>query len=92
MLFWQEKDINLIYLLPMSSAVLGTETAFKSTSEKTKYKYAKFTKGVFNWANPFQPSVRFHIETGPFSYRNQSIDLFCKSMDWLLYDNGPVSK
>lgn len=48
MLFWQEKDINLIYLLPMSSAVLGTETAFKSTSEKTKYKYAKFTKGVFN--------------------------------------------
>ena len=48
MLLWQEKDINLIYLLPMSATVLGTETAFKSTSKKTKYKYAKFTKGVFN--------------------------------------------
>ena len=23
-----------------------------------------------------------------FSYRNQSIDLLCKSMDWFLYDNG----
>ena len=24
----------------------------------------------------------------PLSYRNQSIDLGSKSMDWLLYDNG----
>ena len=24
----------------------------------------------------------------PFSYRNQSIDLQSKSMDWFLYDNG----
>ena len=24
----------------------------------------------------------------PLSYRNQSIDLLCKSMDWFLYDNG----
>ena len=24
----------------------------------------------------------------PFSYRNRSIDLLCKSMDWFLYDNG----
>ena len=24
----------------------------------------------------------------PLSYRNQSIDLLCKSMDWSLYDNG----
>ena len=24
----------------------------------------------------------------PLSYRNQSIDLLCKSMDWLRYDNG----
>ena len=23
----------------------------------------------------------------PFSYRNQSIDSLCKSMDWFLYDN-----
>ena len=23
----------------------------------------------------------------PLSYRNQSIDLLCKSMDWFLYDN-----
>ena len=25
----------------------------------------------------------------PLSYRNQSIDLQSKSMDWFLYDNGP---
>ena len=24
----------------------------------------------------------------PLSYRNQPIDLFCKSMDWFLYDNS----
>ena len=24
----------------------------------------------------------------PLSYRNQSIDLLCKLMDWFLYDNG----
>ena len=24
--------------------------------------------------------------TGSLSYRNQSIDLFCKSMDWFIYD------
>ena len=24
----------------------------------------------------------------PISYRNQSIDLLCKSMDWFLYDIG----
>ena len=28
----------------------------------------------------------------PLSYRNQSIDLLCKSMDWFLYDNGCVLK
>ena len=26
---------------------------------------------------------------GPLSYRNQSIELLCKSMDWFLYDNDP---
>ena len=25
---------------------------------------------------------------GPLSYRNQSIDFLCKSMDWFLYDNS----
>ena len=25
----------------------------------------------------------------PLSYRNQPIDLLCKSMDWFLYDNDP---
>ena len=24
----------------------------------------------------------------PLSYRNQTVDLLCKSMDWFLYDNG----
>ena len=25
----------------------------------------------------------------PLSYRNQSMDLLCKSVDWFLYDHGP---
>ena len=25
----------------------------------------------------------------PLSYRNQSIDLLCKLMDWYLFENGP---
>ena len=25
----------------------------------------------------------------PLSYRNQSIDLLCKWMDWFIYDNDP---
>ena len=28
----------------------------------------------------------------PLSYRNKSIDLLCKSMDWFRYDNGPFMK
>ena len=28
----------------------------------------------------------------PLSYRNQSIDLQRKSMNWFLYDNGPLMK
>ena len=39
--------------------------------------------------------LHFMFKTGltlswrrPLSYRNQSIDLLCKLMDWFLYDNG----
>ena len=44
--------------------------------------------------NPLICGGRYHIETSPFtlrrplSYRNQSIRLRSKSMDWFLYDNG----
>ena len=34
-----------------------------------------------NLLNPF-------MTRRPLSYRNQSIDFLCKSMDWFLYDNG----
>ena len=30
--------------------------------------------------------VRNFSMTGSISYRNQSIDLLCKSMDWFIYD------
>ena len=29
-----------------------------------------------------------HASQGPVSYRNQHIDLLCKSMDWFLYDRN----
>ena len=47
----------------MYATVLETETAFKSTSKKKKYKYAKFPERVSNNVNSFQPSVGFHIKT-----------------------------
>ena len=43
------------------------------------------------YLNPFLPNVPFlyPLKTEkPLSYRNQSIDLQSKSMDWFLYDNG----
>ena len=36
-------------------------------------------------------SIYFYLTLSwlrPLSYRNQSIDLLRKSMDWFLYDNG----
>ena len=42
-------------------------------------------------SDPFKLPCVFPINsfmTGPLSYRNQSIDLLCKSVDWFLYDNG----
>ena len=35
-----------------------------------------------------RPRVLALSRRGPTSYRNQSIDLLCKSMDWFLYDIG----
>ena len=50
-------------------------------------------------AGPWENSVFWHFHSvcinpvtlswrGPLSFRNQSIDLQSKSMDWFLYDNG----
>ena len=35
--------------------------------------------------NPFHLTLSWRR---PLSYRNQAIDLLCKSIDWFLYDNG----
>ena len=45
-----------------------------------------FTEGQIPpslWTHPLTLSWR-----RPLSYRIQSIDLLCKSMDWFLYDSG----
>ena len=47
-----------------------------------------------NWESlVFITDKKFHVQLTllwrrPLSYRNQSIDLQSKSMDWFLYDNG----
>ena len=46
--------------------------------------YLRWILLITNWRLSLTLSWR-----RPLSYRNQSIDLLCKSMDWFLYDNGP---
>ena len=43
----------------------------------------------FEITRQFDNSVLTLSWRRPLSYRNQSIDLLCRSMDWFLYDNGP---
>ena len=50
--------------------------------------------GVNIWGKIHEIKSWYSLESShtskvrPLSYRNQSIDLRCKSMDWFLYDNG----
>ena len=43
---------------------------------------------IINNANYQQNHCLTLSRRRPLSYRNQSSDLLCKSMDWFLYDNG----
>ena len=52
--------------------VIGMFTAARA---KTIHSLRKLLVLTFSWQRPV-------------SYRNQSIDLLCKSTDWFLYDNG----
>ena len=48
-------------------------------------------KIAFSWQNLTGSSIWKCLTLSwrrPLSYRNQSIDLLCKSVDWFLYDNG----
>ena len=48
--------------------------------------FVEYSKG-----GKFADIAKFYLTLSwrrPLSYRNQSIDLLCKSMDWFLYDNG----
>ena len=40
-----------------------------------------------NWEHIWYPPLTLSWRR-PLSYRNQPIDLLCKSMNWFLYDNG----
>ena len=47
--------------------------------------------GLFSRKGIFKNFAKFtgkHQFQRPLSYRNQSTDLLCKSMDWFLYDRG----
>ena len=58
------------------------------------YKVAKFSEPSLTWIEMVLACewyVKFILTLSwrrPLSYRNQSIDLVCKSMGWFLYDNG----
>ena len=50
-----------------------------------------FSNKIISSTSPILMSFWTLSRRRPLSYRNQSIDLLCKSMDWLdwfLYDNG----
>ena len=65
---------------------LGNSWGKKRIFEKVMF---CFEKGVcfkyFSWRKGIVLTLSWRR---PLSYRNQSIDLLCKSMDWFLYDNG----
>ena len=52
--------------------------------------FAKFSRTTFLSLSIFsQPWFFLTLSwRKPLSYRNQAIELLCKSMDWFLYDNG----
>ena len=58
----------------------------------TTQRYIHITRVTFIYSNSFNVTISCHALTlswrRPLSYRNQSIDLLCKSMDWFLYHNG----
>ena len=57
----------------------------KWNSHRQISKNCSFPKGVVNRLPPFKNLSGW---PRPLSYRNQSINLLCKLMDWFLYDNG----
>ena len=70
----------------------STREYFVPNIHHSKYfcKYSENgTKTLIIWNNNFFSSVVLTLSwRKPLSYRNQSIDLLCKSMEWFLYDNG----
>ena len=52
-------------------------------TENSKMTLSSYSVEFTTWKIPLTLSWR-----GPLLYRNQSIDLQSKSMDWFLYDNG----
>ena len=55
--------------------------------------YLTNAKSQFNWIQLSFPTQNLWFILSlswrwPLSYKSQSIDLLCKSMDWFLYDNG----
>ena len=85
------KTIVFIYsfecnILFYSSSAFFTEIVDRKYSQKTigNYKTLEFT--LSKESESSKPLTL--LRQRPLSYRNQSIDLRSKSMDWFLYDNG----
>ena len=71
----------VIFLAGTSQLVLACYRTNSSKYRDGSKNPATLKKDVF--LTVFNP-----LKTEAVSYRNQSIDLLCKSMDWFLYDNG----
>ena len=70
--------IALLYLVNMQKLILG-KNYFSKRHEKSESLYlSDISKKVFLTLS----------RRRPLSYRNQSINLQSKSMDWFLYDNS----
>ena len=69
----------------------GTATPFRTRFYNYKSGARKVSKAYPNKCNVYQEQFHLHFNSEgrrPLSYRNQSIDLLRKSMDWFLDDNG----
>ena len=95
---WQN-GVKEIAFLPYHNVLWIVNVCEKKTQIKKKKRNAKMKKKSFNgfigrtkWnLQIFNTTKNLSLTLSwrrPLTYRNQSIDLWNKSMDWFLYDNG----
>ena len=84
--FWFSKNQNLENHYRHEEDIYIFKRHMKTQKHVNTYSQVKREKEEETWCN--KSRVLTFSWRRPISYRNQSIDLLCKSMDWFLFDIG----